>query len=319
MNFFAEIKIPTFVISQCVIGIVFGFLLWRNRKVIRLNDKAVFDLIILYIIGSIVCGRLFFIIDHASDFSQTSWSIYPFYYKPGAERVWFRQMPWTMLRFWEGDMSFSAMLGGGTLLTFLILWRMKLLKSAMPYVISALCLAHILQIGSFLIGADYFGKPTDMFFGIKYANIDDVFRFPVQLFEIVAITLILFLQKRFMKLPNEKAILGIYLFLFSWIEIFASFLVDRGGTEHIASVSVGYLAVALFGIILLIFSKKSIEGNQETYNVTPSVQKMYTGIQYSGYRNYHATFSTFQKVPTSFIGRIKRRLFGTKRTEQVAP
>lgn len=317
MNLITEIKIPAFLVFQILAAIVFGFVLWRRRNSLNHSERIVFDVIFIYVMGGIICGRIFYILDHFSDFSQTSWSVYPFYYKPGAERVWFKQMPWVLVRFWEGDMSFSGMLWGGVFASLVSLWRVRLLNKSAQAIITALCLAQVIQILGFLLSANYYGKPTDLFIGVQYRSIDDVFRYPVQILEIISIVGILLAQKYVRKVTRGLGIIGVYLFLFAWIEIFASFIIEKDSV-NIQAINLGYLLFAILGIVLFVFPFREKEIGTETGGGV-AVAKGYTGIQYSGYRNYQASFTTFQKVPTSLIERLKKRVFGLRKKNKEEP
>ena len=96
-----ELSIPIYMLFLIISSFIMGFLLWSKRKKFKLRYELIFDFIIFYIISSIITGRLIFLLENYSNFRHISWSIYPYYYDPGAERVWLKQMPWIILEFWD--------------------------------------------------------------------------------------------------------------------------------------------------------------------------------------------------------------------------
>lgn len=318
---FGNNKIPTFLIFQVLCVLVVGFIFWRKRKSCNLRNEQVFDFILFMIIFSILCGRLFYVALNFDDFKKLSWSIYPFYYEPGAERVWFRQMPWVTLKFWEGGVVPSALMLGGTIYTLLFFAKRKLLKKIPVLLVTALSLGQIVQMLGFFLSGDYMGKETSSWVGVKYPMSDNLFRVPIQFLEIAVLVAFLFLVNYLKKVKRRKGVLGIYLFIFGWLQVVVHFIKDNGegGLGGINVIQIVYLLFVFSGILIFVFSNQNeLQLDSKTRVLDRSSadrtrrSSRISDLQF-GYRDFKSSFSNYgQHAPTAW-GWLKRKLTNIKR------
>lgn len=304
---FSSLSIPSFLVFLCLGALTTGFVLWRSRGELSLRRHKVFDMVFLYVIFSIIAGRVIFILENTTDFSSISWSMYPYYYEPGAERVWFRQMPWMLLKFWEGGISHSVLLLGSTVTLLVFSFKNGLVKKA-GYILSvALIFGHAVQIVGFFINSFYYGKPTDLAIGVQYSQIDDVFRFPVQLFELLVLGFIVILLNLIKRTKFREGILGLYLFMFSWVEVIAHFLRDSGSTNAMTLqlTQILYLLAIVLGIVLFVFGYRDA-GSEMSTGVSAVSKLMPSGDrgQYKQ-RSYVSSYKSYQGREQS-ASKIKR-------------
>lgn len=332
MTFLIVSKIPTFLIFQIISSIIVGFMIWRKRKVVNLKSEKVFNFVILFGVVSVVTGRLFYVVQNFDQFKQISWSIYPFYYRPGAERVWFRQMPWIVMKFWEEGISYSALMLGGVVYTLIFSHLEKLTRKFLNIVVKAFCLGQIIQIAGFFIASNYIGKVIDSPIGIKYP-VDDNYRIPIQFIEIGVLVGLVFLFKYLKKIKKSRMIFGIYLFVFGWLEVVVGFFKDSGEelSNGVSSVSwygvnltqLAYLIFIFIGILISVFAYQENIGVVNT-KVEPIRSKVSTGLKFGNtksgnsymncsYRDFKSSYTTYRKSRPSFMAWLKRKFFSKRR------
>lgn len=313
---FGSFKIPAFLIFLVLSSLIIGFVIWRKREVFHLKSERVFDFIFLYNILSIIIGRLFYVIENWKTLVQLFWSIYPFYYKPGAERVWFKQMPWIVIKFWEGDVISEALLIGGILAILLFYRKLNFPKKFGETFVNALCYGQIVQILGFFLSGDYYGKETGSWIGVKFPNVDEHFRVPVQFLEIAGLVLLLFVFKYLKKMGKGKGVLGVYFFAFGWVEVIVQFLKDNGDRVGVGVniVQIAYLILVFCGILVFVFAfqqdltpiaKERVGMEEGSKGLKPS------RLQF-GYRDFHSSLVSDKKRIPALSGWIKRKWMGIK-------
>ncbi len=259
------VSIPYFLMFLLIAGLVFGYFLWINRKHLRLGrGEKIFDIVIIFIVGSIIIGRLLYVLEHLEEFSKMSWSVYPFYYEPGAERIWFKQLPWSLVKFWDRGIDPRGILLGN-LLSLLWAQKMKNLGSRfLQKTVKFLCIANIIEIAGFGVAQLYFGKTIQSeIIGIVYSQIDNNQRFPLQGLEILILVLLVLILLYFKNIRKKISYLGVYLFAFGWLQIFSLYIQDNGAMGlQIGFSHVIFLLLVLLGIINFIFSVDNTEPNR---------------------------------------------------------
>ena len=157
-----------------VFGIIFGWLyckkkLIKNEKLLNLFD----DLITYLIIGIILGGRLGYVIFYNLEYYLDNF--------------------FEILMIWRGGMSFHGGLIGIILVTIIFSKKHKINS----YVFLDL-IALVAPIGLFLgrianfINSELYGRETDIFWSVKFVNIDNISRHPSQIYEAIFEGLILF-------------------------------------------------------------------------------------------------------------------------------
>lgn len=304
---------PTYISILFISSFAIGFVLWRNRKVLLLRYERIFDFILLYNLFSILIARLIFILENINLFRNISWLVYPYYFDPGTQRiVWFKQMPWILLKFWDGDINYSGILLGGLVFALLYFFLKKLPKKVLYYLIQALCLSHIIQLFGFFITGVYTGKITDSPIGVKYPQGLE-YRLPLQFIEVVFLAFLIYLFYFLKKKRKESGILGIYLFIFSWLQIIVDYLKDDVYTQKsgIDILQLVYILFVFMGIVITIFAYQNDSeklddiplGMQKAMNE----QNIKASKLHVGYRDYQSSYSTYKKSKPSLGAWIKRK------------
>ena len=170
---FFSLEIRWYSLSY-IFGIIFGWIYCKNKlikdeKLLNLFD----DLITYLIIGIILGGRIGYIL------------LYNFnYYIENLSEI---------LIIWHGGMSFHGGLLGVILATILFSKKHKLDSFIFLDLISL-----VAPIGLFLgrianfINSELYGRETDVFWSVKFINIDDIPRHPSQIYEALFEGLVLF-------------------------------------------------------------------------------------------------------------------------------
>jgi len=170
---FFSLEIRWYSLSY-IFGIIFGWIYCKNKlikdeKLLNLFD----DLITYLIIGIILGGRIGYIL------------LYNFnYYIENLSEI---------LIIWHGGMSFHGGLLGVILATILFSKKHKLNSFIFLDLISL-----VAPIGLFLgrianfINSELYGRETDVFWSVKFINIDDIPRHPSQIYEALFEGLVLF-------------------------------------------------------------------------------------------------------------------------------
>ena len=184
-----------------IFGILIGWIM--ARKIFIINDKLKdeFDDFISYIIlGIIIGGRLGYVLIYN-----------PQYYLNNFSQI---------LKIWEGGMSFHGGLMGIILAS--ILFAKKNNQKPLVYldIISLVAPVGIFfgRLANF-INSELYGTETDLPWGVKFLQVDNLYRHPSQLYEaafegiILFLILIYFRNKGFLKYPG--LISGIFLIFYS--------------------------------------------------------------------------------------------------------
>ncbi len=304
MNFFSQIKIPDYILVLIISNFISGFLLWRVTSRLKGKKGNVFDLIFISIFLSIILARLAYVIQNINQFEQISWSMYPYYYIPGAQRIWFKQMPWIILKFWSGEVLVSIF-PFGLILSALIFLKINnyrqsgINKFFIPIVVGCISLFF-----GFFITKSYSGKVTNFPFSIKY--FDDNYRFPVQIFEIVVL-LILVLIYKFVK-DAKRIMVGIFIFTLGWLEIFMEYFkeIELSNRSSIVVQAVyGVLVLLGFFNVYKFFKKFQVQDLSLYKNGDPLTRR--NKVSQSN-RKFQSSYASYKKMTPSIFQFIKRKI-----------
>ncbi|MBU0975928.1 MAG: prolipoprotein diacylglyceryl transferase family protein [Patescibacteria group bacterium] len=309
------LKIHLYLLFLVLNALLVGFVLWRYRKNLGIHRERIFDFVFVYVIVSILFGRFIYVIQNWSEFGNLSWSICPFYFLPGAERVWFIQMPYALIKFWDQGVDYSGILFGGVFITFFFYITKRFGKKNLWHVIKGLCLGQIIQLIGYLYEGVYYGKKTNLIFGIKYTGVDDVTRFPLQLLEIAVLLVFLAILPT-LKRKDKSLSVGIYLFIFGWLEIFVYFLKERISSEGIGVglVQILYLVFVFIGIFITVFSlqqSKPVPVSEQGVDFVPTAtreSRILPSDKRSVARTYQESFSSYRKPQSKFLSWVRRKI-----------
>jgi len=314
----SEVSLQINLIFLVISSFYIGFVLWKNRKLLQIRYEIVFDYILLNIIASISFSRLLYVFENLDTFKGISWSIYPYYFDPGAQRIWLKQMPWIILKFWGGEINYSGIFLGELIFSLLFYYRKGLPKKFIFYLINALCVSQIIQAFGFFITGVYVGKVTDYFIGVVYPQRFNR-RLPLQLIEVVFLLLLIYLFQFLRKKGKQSGIMGIYLFAFGWLQIIVSYLKEQGEKKvDINLLQVIYLLLVFVGIIITIFAYQ--EKSSDLQNIQSNGRKfidnqnsMRKETLSTSYRDYQSSYSNYQKSKPSLVAWIKRKFLSKRK------
>ena len=184
-----------------IFGILFGWFLSKRIFISDSNLKEKFDDFITYVIlGIIVGGRLGYVLFYNSN-----------YYLNNLIDI---------LKIWQGGMSFHGGLIGVVVVS--IWFSKKNNQNSFDYldIISLVAPIGIFfgRIANF-INSELYGVETNLPWGVKFIQVDNLFRHPSQLYEaffeglILFFVLVYFRSKGFMKIPGF--ISGLFLIFYS--------------------------------------------------------------------------------------------------------
>jgi phosphatidylglycerol:prolipoprotein diacylglycerol transferase len=244
---FFSLEIRWYSLSY-IFGIIFGWIYCKNKlikdeKLLNLFD----DLITYLIIGIILGGRIGYIL------------LYNFnYYIENLSEI---------LIIWHGGMSFHGGLLGVMLATILFSKKHKLNSFIFLDLISL-----VAPIGLFLgrianfINSELYGRETDVFWSVKFINIDSIPRHPSQIYEALFEGLVLFFLLNYLtkkkKFQTPGIISSIFLIFYSLFRFILEFF--RAPDPQIGYVllnlTMGQLAsiIFLFLGLYLYLSKKNV-------------------------------------------------------------
>ena len=244
---FFSLEIRWYSLSY-IFGIIFGWIYCKNKlikdeKLLNLFD----DLITYLIIGIILGGRIGYIL------------LYNFnYYIENLSEI---------LIIWHGGMSFHGGLLGVILATILFSKKHKLNSFIFLDLISL-----VAPIGLFLgrianfINSELYGRETDVFWSVKFINIDDIPRHPSQIYEALFEGLVLFFLLNYLakkkRFGTPGIISSIFLIFYSLFRFVLEFF--RAPDPQIGYVllnlTMGQLAsiIFLFLGLYLYLSKKNV-------------------------------------------------------------
>ena len=244
---FFSLEIRWYSLSY-IFGIIFGWIYCKNKlikdeKLLNLFD----DLITYLIIGIILGGRIGYIL------------LYNFnYYIENLSEI---------LIIWHGGMSFHGGLLGVILATILFSKKHKLNSFIFLDLISL-----VAPIGLFLgrianfINSELYGRETDVFWSVKFINIDSIPRHPSQIYEALFEGLVLFFLLNYLakkkRFGTPGIISSIFLIFYSLFRFILEFF--RAPDPQIGYVllnlTMGQLAsiIFLFLGVYLYLSKKNV-------------------------------------------------------------
>tara|TARA_A100000164_G_C21824489_1_gene732135 strand:- start:397 stop:1173 length:777 start_codon:yes stop_codon:yes gene_type:complete len=219
-----------------IFGIIIGWIL--AKKFFIKNDKIIEkfdDYITFLIIGIIVGGRLGYVIFYNLD-----------YYINNILEIFI---------IWQGGMSFHGGLLGVILTS---IWFAKK-NNQDPYVYLDI-VSTVAPIGIFFgrvanfINSELYGTETSLPWGVKFIQIDNLYRHPSQLYEaffegILLFFILLYLRKKFWK-KNPGFISGMFLLIYSAFRFFIEFL--RVPDEHLGYILLGLSMGQIISLIFLI-------------------------------------------------------------------
>ncbi len=219
-----------------IFGIIIGWIL--AKKFFIKNDKIIEkfdDYITFLIIGIIVGGRLGYVIFYNLD-----------YYINDILEIFI---------IWQGGMSFHGGLLGVILTS---IWFAKK-NNQDPYVYLDI-VSTVAPIGIFFgrvanfINSELYGTETSLPWGVKFIQIDNLYRHPSQLYEaffegILLFFILLYLRKKFWK-KNPGFISGMFLLIYSAFRFFIEFL--RVPDEHLGYILLGLSMGQIISLIFLI-------------------------------------------------------------------
>ena len=232
-----------------IIGILIGWYLSKKYFISKREIREKFDDYLTYVILSIIIGgRLGYVL------------FYNFSY--------YLSYPLDILKIWQGGMSFHGGLLG---IIFVTIWFSKK-NNHNPFhyldIISIVAPIGIFfgRISNF-INSELYGTVTNVPWGVKFAQIDNLYRHPSQLYEAVFEGLILFLillifkKRNFLDLPG--VISGIFLAFYSLFRFFIEFfrVPDEQLGFIIFNLTMGQIISFIFFIvgIYLIMTKYEIQ------------------------------------------------------------
>ena len=220
-----------------ILGIFLGWMyckkkLIKDQKILDLFD----DLITYLIIGIIIGGRLGYVL------------LYNFKY--------YLENILEIFMVWNGGMSFHGGLIGIIISTYLFSRKHKINSYIFLDLISL-----VAPIGIFLgrvanfINSELYGKETDIFWSVKFLNIDNISRHPTQIYEAFfeGVVLFVLLNYIFIKKMDKKSgvISSLFLIFYSIFRFLIEFL-------RVPDPQIGYLIFNLsmgqiISVIFLVF------------------------------------------------------------------
>ena len=202
-----------------IAGILIGWILSKKIFITEANIKDKFDDFITYIIiGIIIGGRLGYILFYNLD-----------YYSENLIEIF---------KIWQGGMSFHGALIGIILGTYFFSLKKNIKLFLLLDIIACVAPIGIFfgRIANFING-ELIGKPTNMFMGVVFPQIDKIARHPSQLYEAFLEGLFLFLILIFIILKKDYK-LGtcsyMFLILYGCFRVFSEFFREP-------DIQVGYL------------------------------------------------------------------------------
>ena len=220
-----------------VFGILIGWILAKKIFIKSYELREKFDDYITFlIIGIIVGGRLGYVIFYNFD-----------YYSNNVFEIF---------KIWQGGMSFHGGLLGVIITT---IWFAKR-NDQNPYIYLDV-VSYVAPIGIFFgrianfINSELYGKETDLFWGVKFIKIDNLYRHPSQLYEAFFEGILLFIILMYLRSKISTKIPGfisaIFLIIYSIFRFVIEFL--RVPDKHLGYIlfdlSMGQIISFIFLII----------------------------------------------------------------------
>ncbi len=234
-----------------IFGILIGWILSKKFFISDENLREKFDDFITYIIvGIIVGGRLGYVV---------------FY-----DLNYYLQNLIDIFKIWQGGMSFHGGLIG--IIFSSILFAKKNNHNPLTYLD---IVAVVSPIGIFFgrianfINSELYGYETDLPWGVKFFNVDELYRHPSQLYEaifegiILFIILLYFRNKGYMKLPGY--ISGLFLVFYSIFRFLIEFfrVPDEQLGYVLLNLTMGQIISVIFFLIGFYFIIKKYENKKK--------------------------------------------------------
>jgi phosphatidylglycerol---prolipoprotein diacylglyceryl transferase len=230
-----------------IAGISLGWIYCKKKLIKDYLISNLFDDFITYlIVGVILGGRVGYVL---------------FY-----NLKYYLENPIEILMIWSGGMSFHGGLIGVIIASKLFSNKHKINQFIFLDLVSLSAPIGIFfgRIANF-INSELYGRPTDVFWSVKFIAIDNIKRHPSQLYEaffegiILFFILNYFFKKNYLK--NFGQISGLFLVFYSLFRFFAEFFrsADPQIGYLILNLTLGQLISVVFLIIgtLLLFIKKN--------------------------------------------------------------
>ena len=220
-----------------VFGILIGWILAKKIFIKSYELREKFDDYITFlIIGIIIGGRLGYVIFYNFD-----------YYSNNVFEIF---------KIWQGGMSFHGGLLGVIITT---IWFAKR-NDQDPYIYLDV-VSYVAPIGIFFgrianfINSELYGKETDLFWGVKFIKIDNLYRHPSQLYEAFFEGILLFIILMYLRSKISTKIPGFISAIFLIIYSIFIFVIEffRVPDEHLGYIlfdlSMGQIISFIFLII----------------------------------------------------------------------
>ena len=191
-----------------IFGIIFGWIYCKKILIKDNNLLTKFDDYITYlIVGVILGGRLGYVV---------------FY-----NLAYYINNPVEILMLWNGGMSFH-----GGLIGIIISNNLFVKKNNLDNFIFLDLVAMTAPIGIFLgrlanfINSELYGRQTDIFWSVKFLQVDNLNRHPSQIYEAIFEGIILFVLLNFLfkkYLSNSGVLSSLFLIFYSFFRFFIEF------------------------------------------------------------------------------------------------
>ncbi len=236
------------------LGFIIGYeiFVWiYNRE--EKNKEDLNDLLLYLILGTVIGARL----GHC------------LFYDPG----FYLSHPLEILMVWHGGLASH----GGAIGIFIAVWFYTKKHPDQPYIwlmdriaIATALAGSFIRLGN-LFNSEIIGMPTHSDWGFIFTRVDNIPRYPTQIFESVAYFLIflvlLFLYKRYFKKLHEGLLSGLFLVLVFTFRFFIEFIKeDQSAFERGMILDMGQILsipLILVGVWLIWRSRKSSDLNEE--------------------------------------------------------
>lgn len=296
-----------FILSIFIAGAIIDFFIWRSVSERPLKKIEFLDLLLIFPIISLIFGRIFYILGNLSTFLNTHWSVYPFFYLPGAERIWFKEMPWILLNIWNyKGIEFGGVLAGGVIAVFLFKKIRKISNDEFLLWLEAMCFGFIFLLLAFFIKEYYWGKVTNLMVGLKFATVDEESRLPLEIFEVVIFVLLFVILRFLRKSKKDYFSKGLFLFVFGWLEIIVKYFQD--GIELKAK-NVYYLLFLIF-VLVGIFQLIGKVNFPKLYKKESANESRLTNVSRDGFRTYQTSYTDYSRATKPSVFSSLKRKFG---------
>ena len=231
---FKFLKIYTFGIFLVLAFFWGSFVLWRLIRLTSYKEENVFDCLFYCIYGSLLIGRLMYVI---VNFSEFGFNIFKF----------------VLINGYPGFSLYGLLIGAfATLLLWCTVTKNRF-EEIIDYFVPPLTLAIAIgKLGAFISGSEI-GTRTTLILGVKYANMDGL-RHLTPLYESIAFFTLFYITYRILfEIRKERFKYGFNGIFFVWTSSLILFLFDN--IKQYRLYFLGFsLNTAISGILLLTFS-----------------------------------------------------------------